>query len=114
MSGFIAEIQNSATDSALIFQGRPTMPAIKAIDELIDAGWQVLESDFDPVAFMKWRRRAYECVVALLGPDHPYALFFEQFVSQDNRGSLLTGAGILAATKEQVAALNSRAAPKHC
>ena len=50
------------------------MLATKAIDELINAGWEVLESDFDPVAFMKWRRSAYECVVVLLGPDHPYFL----------------------------------------
>ena len=90
------------------------MLATKAIDELIDAGWQVLESDFDPVAFMKWRRRAYECVVVLLGRDHQYALFFDQFVDKDDRGSLLTGAGILTATKEQLAARNLRLAPTDC
>ena len=90
------------------------MPAIKAIDELIDAGWQVVESDFDPVAFMKWRRRAFDCVVVLLGPDHPYAQFFQEFVNKDNIGSLLTGAGILTATKERLAAQNTRPASKHC
>ena len=90
------------------------MLATKAIDDLIDAGWQVLESDFDPVAFMKWRRSAYECVVVLLGPDHPYALFFEQFVNKDNRGGLLTGAGILTATKEQLAARNLQLASTNC
>ena len=84
------------------------MFATKAIDELIDAGWQVLESDFDPMAFMKWRRSAFDCVVVLLGPDHPYAQFFQQFVNEDNRGSLLTGAGILTATKEQLAARNKQ------
>lgn len=90
------------------------MLAIKAIDELIDAGWQVLESDFDPVAFMRWRRRAFDCVVVLLGPDHPYAQFFQEFVNEENRGSLLTGAGILTATKEQVAEQNRRSTSKNC
>jgi hypothetical protein len=84
------------------------MLELNAIDEVIDAGWQVLETDFDPVAFMKWQRRAYECVLVLLGPDHKYSLFFEQFVNGDNRGSLLTGPGILAAAKEQLAARNLR------
>ncbi len=84
------------------------MLAAKAIDDLIDAGLQVLEGDFDPEAFVKWRRRAFDCVVVLLGPDHPYAQFFEQFVTKESKGSLLTGAGILAAAKEQLAALNKR------
>ena len=90
------------------------MPTTKAIDKLIDAGWQVLESDFDPVAFMEWRRRAFDCVVVLMGPDHPYAQFFQEFVNKDNRGSLLTGAGILTATKEQVAARNQTSGSTNC
>ncbi len=90
------------------------MPATKAIDELIEAGWHVLESDYDPAAFMQWRRRAFDCVVVLLGSDHPYAQFFQEFVSKDNKGSLLTGAGILTATKEQIASQNQRTASKNC
>ena len=73
-----------------------------------------LESDFDPVAFTRWRRRAFDCVVVLMGPDHPYAQFFQEFVNKDNRDSLLTGAGILTATKEQVAARNQTSASTNC
>jgi len=38
----------------------------KQIDAMIEAGWQVLESDFDPEAFGAWKKRATICVNALL------------------------------------------------
>lgn len=71
----------------------------KALDDLIEAGWQVIYSDFDPEAFAQWRKRALNCVAILMGEDHPYTQFFDEFVSRD---SLLTGTGILEATKEQL------------
>ena len=40
--------------------------------------------------------------------------FFEQFVNKDNRGGLLIGAGILTATKEQLAARNLQLASTNC
>ncbi len=44
------------------------------IDDLIEAGWGVLHSDFDPVAFQRWRRKAVDCITAVVGPDHVYTL----------------------------------------
>jgi hypothetical protein len=32
------------------------------IDNLIAAGWYVLDSDFDPVAWQQWREQAFLCV----------------------------------------------------
>ena len=55
------------------------------IDELIKAGWGVLESDFDPVAFQHWRRKAFDCLNTMFGPDHIYTKYFEHFVQQGDR-----------------------------
>lgn len=71
------------------------------IDSLIEAGWYVLESGFDPAAFMAWRQRAFHCLMALLGPDHPYTEYFKDFVIEAEKRHLLTGTGILAAAKEK-------------
>ena len=40
------------------------------IDDLIEAGWGVLNSHFDPGAFQRWRQRAFDCLAAMFGPDH--------------------------------------------
>ncbi len=86
------------------------MYAQKALNDLIDAAWQVVESDFDPDAFTTWRERARDCVVMLMGPDHPHAQFFEALVAEEAEISLLAVAGILEATKEQAA---TREVPAH-
>jgi len=71
------------------------------VDELIEAGWWVLESNFDPVAFQHWRRRAFDCLTAMVGPDHVYTRHFENFVRQGGETDLLAACGILSAVKEQ-------------
>jgi hypothetical protein len=73
------------------------------IDDLIEAGWDVVDSDFDPVAFKRWRRRAFECLAAAVGPNHVYARHFERFVRQEGEADLLIASGILSAAKVQVA-----------
>lgn len=71
------------------------------IDDLIEAGWSVLDPDFDPVAFQRWRRRAFDCLAALVGPDHVYTRHFQNFVRQGRKTDLLAAGGILSAAKEQ-------------
>lgn len=72
------------------------------LDRLIDAGWQVLASDFSPVVFQSWRREAYDCLNGLLGPEHTYTQYFEDFVKKQDELTILTGEGILTAAKEQI------------
>lgn len=74
----------------------------RKIDHLIEAGWQVLLSDFDEAAFALWRKEALKCVTALMGPNHTYTKYFQDFVHGDDRRNLLSGEGILTAVKEQV------------
>jgi hypothetical protein len=72
------------------------------IDELIDAGWDVLYSDFDVRAFDRWRKRAFSCLNVLLGPDHTYTRSFRNYVEAAEEISLLVGGGILSAVKEDL------------
>jgi hypothetical protein len=42
----------------------------KCLDDLIEAGWHVIDSEFDRAAVVFWKRRACEFLVEFLGPDH--------------------------------------------
>ena len=77
----------------------------KRIDDLIEAGWHVLESDFDENAFQNWRREAFKFLTTMLGPRHAYTLYFEKYVHHSQRAELLTGGGILSAAKEEMAGI---------
>lgn len=72
------------------------------IDELIKAGWEVVDSDFDAVAFQHWRLKAFECLDAMFGSDHVYTKYFRDFVQQGRRSNVLAGGGVLAAAKQQL------------
>lgn len=76
------------------------MPIEKLIDQLIEAGWTVLETDFDEKAFAHWRQHAYDCVAALLAPDHPCLRIFQDHVRKADATSLLAGGGILYSVRE--------------
>ena len=73
------------------------------IDELIKAGWGVVDSDFDPEAFKHWRLKAFECLTAMFGPDHIYTKYFEHFVKQSDRTNALAGEGVLFAAEATLA-----------
>ena len=71
------------------------------IDELIKAGWEVVDSDFDPVAFQHWRLKALRCLTAMFGSDHFYTKHFQHLVQQSRRANALAAEGVLAAAKQQ-------------
>jgi hypothetical protein len=77
------------------------MSVEERIDDLIEAGWGVLDSDFDPVAFHRWRRRAFDCLTAVVGLNHVYTRHFQNFVGQSGKKELLAAGGILRPAKEQ-------------
>jgi hypothetical protein len=82
----------------------------RKIDELIDAGWNVLYTDFDARAFDQWKRKAFSCLSALLGPDHKYTQSFKNYVAAAEEISLLVGGGILTAAKEEAV---GKVLPRH-
>lgn len=73
------------------------------IDDLIQAGWNVVDSDFDPVAFLRWRRRAFDCLTDMLGPDHHYSRQFAVLVRQGEKTETVAAVGILSTAKRQMA-----------
>ena len=78
------------------------MPDQLRIQDLIEDGCHVLENDLDQTAFLSWRKRAFDCLTDLLGPDHTYTQCFRDYVRATDKTSLLTGKGILEAAKAQM------------
>lgn len=74
----------------------------KLIDDLIEAGWYVLDTNFDEAAFRNWRERALYCLAGLLGRDHHYTESFRSWVQGHEKNNVLAGGGILAAAKEEI------------
>ena len=71
------------------------------LDDLIKAAWGVIDSDFDSIALQQWRLRAFDCLTAMVGPDHVYTRHFEKFARQGGKTDFLAAGGILVAAKEQ-------------
>ena len=71
------------------------------LDQLIEAAWRVIETDFDPVVFQQWRAHALACVTEMVGPDHYYTHCFREYVQDAREPPILAGRGILEAVKEQ-------------
>ncbi len=85
----------------------------RQIDDLIEAGWKVIDSDFDPVAFQLWRKRCLTCLSALLGSDHSYTGFFRDHLRGANRNNLVVGGGILAAASHELRKRKEESGGKH-
>jgi hypothetical protein len=75
------------------------MSVEERIDDLIEAGWCMLESDFDAPTFLRWRIAALDCLSELLGPNHTYTLHFRTLVEQNDGLDCLAGGGILTADR---------------
>jgi hypothetical protein len=73
------------------------------LDSLIEAARQVINNNFDPAAFLNWRRNALDYLTEILGPGHHYTRCFQEFVQDGQDGPLLAGQGILEAAKHQMA-----------
>lgn len=71
------------------------MHAEKEFENLIGAGWSVLRSDFAESAFLHWRQRVQEYLIASLGNEHPYTKCFKEWVQPSGQYELLVGVGLL-------------------
>lgn len=77
------------------------------IDSLIEAGWHVLDSDFDETALRNWRELALTCLTDLLGSDHIYVQQFTGWVRQREKLNLMAAGGVLVAAKEMASKMKS-------
>ena len=71
----------------------------RKIDDLIAAGWDVIDADFDAAAFKRWREKALECLTELVGPDHAYTQYFNDYVRTFETKAVLAGEGLLISAK---------------
>lgn len=58
----------------------------KAFKALVEAGWNVVESGFEPSAFLEWRRNAHSCLTSMLGEDHSHTRHFAEYSWQTGKG----------------------------
>lgn len=70
------------------------------IDELIDGARRAVNADLDSVSFQDWKKKASGCLADLLGPDHTYTRYFNDYVQNPEKRNILAGGGILEAAKE--------------
>ncbi len=73
-----------------------------AFSALVEAGYELVESDFDEMTFKKWRQKAIDCISSLLGPDHPYTRSFSEHVRRHDPNNLFLGRGLIDATRQDV------------
>ena len=74
----------------------------RRLDDLIRTAWDVIDSDFDPIAIYLWRKQALKFLDDHLGPDHYYAQCFRENVEETEQKNLLAASGILHAVKEEM------------
>lgn len=60
------------------------MDCAKRLDDLIEAGWHVVDTEFDEQAFHFWRKKAYDFLSDFVGPDHVSTRGFENCVRSRN------------------------------
>lgn len=75
---------------------------LKLIDDLINAGWEVLDGGFRESSYAEWKEKAYGCLEALLGPKHYYTVSLTTRVTQARETNLLAGTGILSAARDLI------------
>ncbi|MGO9566869.1 MAG: hypothetical protein ACLP5H_04940 [Desulfomonilaceae bacterium] len=79
----------------------------RLIDNLIEAGWHVLDTDFDEAALRNWRELALICLTDLLGSDHVYVQQFDDWVRHREKLNLMAAGGVLVAAKEMASKMKS-------
>jgi hypothetical protein len=85
----------------------------RLIDDLIEAGWHVVHTNFDETALKNWRERAVTCLTDLLGSEHIYVRQFTEWVRQKETVNFMAAGGVLAAAKEVAFRPNSGKAPAY-
>ncbi len=53
----------------------------ESIDDLIEAGWNVVKTEFDKQAYLSWKKKAYLFLADFVGPDHACTRDFQAGVS---------------------------------
>jgi len=57
----------------------------KRLDDLIEAGWHVVDTEFDAEAFYYWKKKALAFLTDFVGPDHTCTQSFRDSLEQAER-----------------------------
>lgn len=60
--------------------GEVIMYSQKRLDDLIEAGWHVIDTEYDEQALYFWKKKAYDFLSDFVGPDHACTRDFANYV----------------------------------
>jgi hypothetical protein len=63
----------------------------KRLDDLIEAGWHVVDSEYDAEAIHYWKKKALDFLDDFVGPDHECTQSFKHCVQQTELFDQLDG-----------------------
>jgi len=80
----------------------------KRLDDLIEAGWHVVDTEFDSEALYYWKKKALDFLTDLVGPDHACTQSFRDCIQQTEQFDPLDRSDILAAAAKKPSAIEER------
>lgn len=81
----------------------------KRLDDLIEAGWHVVDTEFDARALYYWRKKALDFLTDFVGPDHACTQSFRHCIQQPELFDHLYGSEILEAGATDHSSIEERA-----
>jgi hypothetical protein len=67
----------------------------KRLDDLIEAGWHVVDTEFDAEALYYWRKKALDFLTDFVGPDHACTQSFRDCIKPTEQFDPLDRSDIL-------------------
>jgi hypothetical protein len=71
----------------------------KRLDDLIEAGWHVVDTEFDAEALYYWKKKALDFLTDFVGPDHACTQSFRDTIQHTEQFEPLDGIDIFAAAR---------------
>jgi hypothetical protein len=81
----------------------------KRLDDLIEAGWHVVDTEFDARALYYWRKKALDFLTDFVGPDHACTQIFRHGIEQPELFDCLDGSEVFAAGAKDHSSIEERA-----
>ncbi len=69
----------------------------KRLDDLIEAGWHVVDTEYDAEALYHWKKKVLDFLTDFVGPDHACTQSFKHRIQQTELFDHFDGSEILAA-----------------
>jgi hypothetical protein len=80
----------------------------KRLDDLIEAGWHVVDTEFDAEALYYWKKKALDFLTDFVGPEHTCTQSFRDCIKQTEQLDPLDRSSILAAAAKEASVIEER------